>query len=490
MALDRRTFLKSAASAATALGSRRLLAAGRAAVPAESELVRLVVEADREPLLEHLVGRIRAGLEYLSLLGAVAEAAARAVQPYPNVGYKYHAFMVLQAVNLCTAHGRPENRWLPILWAADVVKVSQAAERRQGTWSLGPVVERRVPRGDQAERAFVQAMDQWDPEAADAAVVGMLRTLPRERMFETLFRYGARDLRSIGHKSITVANCHRLMRVVGAEHFEPMLRSLVLALQNHEGEPNPAGADLVPDRPWRRNLLLSKQRPSGDQKQGARGTYDAAALLGKLRAGSEEQASRAMREAMDRGASAAELWTAIFAAAGDLMCQQSGIISVHANTTSNALYYAYRHVADPAMRRLLLLQAAAFLPMFRELLDAGRPNPGIDTLEAMRATGDEAAQLDDIFAEIGTDRVAAARKTLGYLQSGGAEAPFMRLARHYTVDRNVGYHDYKFTEAAFESAATMRSPWRERYLASAVLYLNGSNDKPDPTVARARVLLG
>ena len=66
----------------------------------------------------------------------------------------------------------------------------------------------------------------------------------------------------------------------------------------------------------------------------------------------------------------------------------------------------------------------------------------------------------------------------------------MNLARHYVVDRNTGYHDYKFAEAAFENAAVMESPWRERYLAASVLYLNGSADKPNEAVARARALLG
>ena len=54
----------------------------------------------------------------------------------------------------------------------------------------------------------------------------------------------------------------------------------------------------------------------------------------------------------------------------------------------------------------------------------------------------------------------------------------------------TGYHDYKFAEAAFENAAAMESPWRKRYLAASVLYLNGSADKPNETVARARSLFG
>jgi hypothetical protein len=172
------------------------------------------------------------------------------------------------------------------------------------------------------------------------------------------------------------------------------------------------------------------------------------------------------------------------------MLKQSGIISVHANTSVNALHYAYRHQDDPRARRLLLLQAAAFLPLFRDLLGGERGRLGIDTLELLDQEVDPGSTLEDIFATVSHDRVDAARKTLGYLAAGGAEPPFLSLARHYVVERNTGYHDYKFAEAAFENAAAMESPWRERYLAASVLYLNGSADKANETVRRARSLLG
>jgi hypothetical protein len=67
--------------------------------------------------------------------------------------------------------------------------------------------------------------------------------------------------------------------------------------------------------------------------------------------------------------------------------------------------------------------------------------------------------------------------------------PFANLARHFVAERNVGYYYYKFAEAAFENAAAMESPWRERYLASSVVCLNGSADKPNETVARAQAPL-
>jgi len=492
MLLNRRTFLKKSAVSATAFGTARFAdAAATAPVsPANDGLVQMLIDSDRDRLPEYLVARIRNGLDYPTLLGAIAEASVRQIRPYPHVGFKYHAFMVLHAVNLTTRLGRLEDRWLPILWSADVFKDSQAAEERLGGWALGPVPEPLVRSPDKADDAFRIAMEEWDPEAADAAIVGLLRSVPSDRMFELLFRYGARDFRAIGHKAITVANCHRLLDVVGAQHAEPMLRSLVLALLNHKGESNPAKSDLAPDRPWRRNLVLSERAQDAVEPEGSGVVHGrVAGILAALRDASEEDASRTVCDSLHRGVPEEHLWAAIFAAAGDLMLKQPGIISVHANTTANALHYASRQVSAPGTRRLILLQAASFLPLFRDLLGNQRGDIGIDTLAASGHGGDPRGALEDIFATIGIDRIEAARKALGYLGSGGAELPFMTLARRYTVDRNVGYHDYKFAEAAFENAAVMESPWRERYLASSVLYLNGSADPPNEVVARARALI-
>jgi hypothetical protein len=205
MSLNRRAFLKRATATATAVGAVRLAPAiAPTDSPAQTDLGPLLIETDRDQLLEPLAARIRGGLDYPTLLGAIAEASVRQVRPYPHVGFKYHAFMVLQAVHRTTLFGRAENRWLPVLWAADVFKGSQAAEQRLGSWALAPVPEQLVPPAHKAERAFRDAIARWDAEAADAAVVGLARSLPMNRLFALLFRYGARDFRAIGHKAITL----------------------------------------------------------------------------------------------------------------------------------------------------------------------------------------------------------------------------------------------------------------------------------------------
>jgi len=392
--------------------------------------------------------------------------------------------MVLQAVHHATLKGDPTDRWLPILWAADLFKDAQARDEAETSWTL-PTLSLVVGKDALcAEKVFVDALERWDAEAADTALVTLLATQPLPQVFDVLFRYAARDFRYIGHKAITAANCHRLIRVLGPARAAPMLRSLVYAMQNHGTGANPALADLVPDRPWRQHLEWVDALPT-DWLQRHASHDPTSEILQTVRQGSAVDVSRTVLGIVQRGAGPDQVWPALFLAAGELLLLRSGIIAVHANTSVNALHYAFRQTRDTRTRGLVLLQAAAFMPLFRELVRAQR-DLRIDQLEPtdLDLSGDLCAA--QIFDQLAVDRLAAARTALACLKQPGSASELMQLGRRYTVLRNTGYHDYKFTEAAFENAQYMHSPWRERYLAASVLYLNGPDGRAHPFVARAR----
>ena len=493
MTTNRRTFL--IGTLATTLTSRRVAqamettaGAGPSAAIPHDALVALLLDSDRERLPEHLVQQIRAGLGYRELLVAIAEAAARAVSPYPVVGFKYHAFMMMHAVQRAAMQGRDEDRWPSLLWAADVLKVSQAKESRETGWRMDPVDMDRVPAPGQAEDAFVSAVERWDPEAADRAIVGLYRAVPQERLFDLLFRYAARDFRSIGHKAITATSCHRLLNTLGWSGAEPFLRSLTYAMQNHADEPNPAQSDLAADRPWRENLELAEDFPS-DWRTGTPTPEAIPDLLVTFREGTAGDTARATAAAVRQGVDPQTLWTAIILAAGELLLRQPGIIAIHANTTAEALHQGYRRSGDDQTRRMLMLQAAAFMPLFRDRLGSGVRPLRIDELESEDPAAEPERQLGEIFDAIGIDRDAAARKALAYFQGNGEQAAFRDLARHYTVDRNLGYHDYKLIEAMIENAGHLDPPWQARYLAVSLYDLNGPGTPQNAAVLRARGLL-
>jgi len=64
-------------------------------------------------------------------------------------------------------------------------------------------------------------MDNWDVEAADAAVAGLARTATAGELFDLFARYGSRDFRDIGHKIIYVAGAFRAPRSDRLQHAEP-----------------------------------------------------------------------------------------------------------------------------------------------------------------------------------------------------------------------------------------------------------------------------
>ena len=219
--------------------------------PEIEPLVRLLEDTPRDQLLEKVAARIKQGLNYRELLAALLLAGVRNIQPRP-VGFKFHAVLVVNSAHLASIASPDSERWLPIFWALDHFKESQARDVREGDWTMGPVNESAVPQAAKARQAFTEAMDNWDEAAADAAVAGLVRTSEQDDLFEVFCRYGARDFRDIGHKAIYVANSWRTLQHIGWQHAEPVLRSLAYALLYHEGE-NPSKRDAEPDRPWRRN---------------------------------------------------------------------------------------------------------------------------------------------------------------------------------------------------------------------------------------------
>jgi hypothetical protein len=453
-------------------------------------LVRLLEDTDREDLLEVVAGRIRRGTSYQQLLTALFLAGVRSIQPRP-VGFKFHAVLVVNSAHLASLAAPDSDRWLPLFWALDNFKGSQAQNQQQGNWVMAPVDEGKLPSAYQAKRRFMEAMDNWDEEGADRAVVSLVRNTGAAEILEILWRYAARDFRDIGHKAIYTANSWRTLQTIGWRHAEPVLRSLAYALLEHEGD-NPARRDAEPDRPWRENLERAG-RIRGNWEQGTVTPQATADLLTTLRGASASEASDQVVEQLNKGISPASLWDGIFLKAGELLMQQPGIVGIHCVTSVNALHYGYQASGNDETRRLLLLQAPAFLSLFRKAM-AGRgklrEEMHIDTLPKGEVkAGPEA--IPEILADISKDRVTAARKTLALLENPAVK-PEMLLtaARRLIFSKGTDSHDYKFSSAALEDYYHTTAPWRARYLATSMFNLKGAGDRDNRLIERARAALG
>ena len=420
------------------------------------------------------------------MLIALLLAGVRNIQLRP-VGYKFHAVLVINSAHLASLASPDTDRWLPIFWAIDQFKASQAANVREGNWTMAAVDESAVPSSDYAKSQFIAAMDNWDESAADAAVVGLARTSGADELFEIFCRYGARDFRDIGHKAIYVANSFRCLEVIGWQHCEPVLRSLAYALLDRSGTgENPAKADLPADRPFRQNLELVGRIRNGwfDGKPSAEATAE---LLQSIRTGSPADTSELTVKLLNEGVAPQSIFDGLFSGAGELLIQAPGIFSLHATTFTNAVHYAWQRVHSDETRRLLLLQNAAFMPLYR----GNREDSGlhIDALEALgpSAKGDEA--VAEIFADVSEDRLIAARKILAYLKEYPNPQPLADAARRLIFLKGTNAHDYKFSSAVLEDYECLLPPWRDRLLAASVFYLRGSGEADNDLVKRTRAAL-
>ena len=453
--------------------------------PGIEPVVRLLEDTPRDRAIEELSTRIRGGLSYREVVAALLLAGVRNIQPRP-VGFKFHAVLVVNSAHVASLASPESDRWLPILWAVDQFKVSQAADVRAGDWSLGPVDESAVPPAHKARQAFIDAMDKWDEAAADAAIAGLTRTAPAGEIFDVLARYGVRDFREIGHKAIYVANSFRTLEAVGWHHAEPVLRSLAYALLDRDGTGvNPAKADLLPDRPYRENLgALDAIR--GEWLTGTPRATDATEMLRTLRAAPAATASARTIELLNRGATPQSLFDACFQASAELTMRAPNILSLHATTFTNAVHYAWRRCQDDPTRRLLLLQNAAFLPLFR-----GRSRDGveIDTFEPAPLSEPGPAAIEEIFAEVSRDRLMAARKMLAFLREHPDPRPIADAARRLIFLKGTDSHDYKYSSAVLEDCAAMAPPSRDRFLAAAMFHFKGTAHPDNPLVQRARAAL-
>jgi hypothetical protein len=499
--LPRRSFLRTAAatSALIGLGDLGILSRLPRVSAAEAKLdtrfvqfrpeieplVRLLEDTPRERVLEEFAARIKRGTTYREVLTALQLAGVRNISPHP-VGFKFHAVLVVNSAHLASQNSPEADRWLPIFWALDQFKSSQARDVQEGDWTLSAVDESALPSADQARHVFTQAMDNWDEAKADVATAALARTAKAEEIFDWFCRYGARDFRDIGHKAIYVANSWRTLQNIGWQHAEPVLRSLAYALLYHE-QGNPAQRDAEADRPGRSNRELVK-KISANWQNGKLEADATRTLLKTLREGSWEQASERVVELLNRGVAPQSLWDALFQSAGELLMRKPGIATLHSCTTTNALHYAFHHTANDETRRFLLVQNAAFLPLFRGRAEADQ-GVLIDEIEPTAPKAKGADAVEEIFADVSRDKPLAARKALAWLSASGEAKPFMAAAQRLIYLKGTDAHDYKFSSAVLEDYFSLSPKLRDRYLAASVFWLKGSGAPDSHLVARTRAAL-
>jgi hypothetical protein len=454
-------------------------------------LVRLIEDTQRDKLLESIAAEVHKGTSYEQLLSAVFLAGVRGIQPRP-VGFKFHAVLVINSAHLASQRAADKERWLPLFWAIDNFKSSQERNKNEGDWRMAPVEESKLPAPHEAKKRFVEAMDNWDEEGSDRAITTLARTAGAAEVYELFWRYGCRDFRDICHKAIYAANSWRTLQTIGWRHAEPVLRSLAYAQLDRGGNDNPAKHDYPADRPFRENeKRLADMEPlwKSERTISKEATTD---LLAALRTASPSEGSAKVAELLKKGTHPASIWDGLFLMAGELIMRQPGIGGIHCITSMNALHFAYQTTASDKTRQLLMLQGAAFLPMFRQFM-GGRgkfSDKHIDTLEKAEVNADPAKAVEEIFATVSKDQTLAARKTLALLAGQQPRFPaLVTAAERLIFTKGRDSHDYKFSSAALEDYYHVTAPWRAPYAAISMFNLKGTGDDDNDLIRRTRAAL-
>ena len=450
--------------------------------PEIEPVVRWIEETPRAQVFEKAVAQLKDGLSYRSLLAGLFLAGIRNIKPRP-VGFKFHAVMVINSAHLLGQTSAVSERLLPMFWALDNFKASQAADVREGDWVLGRVDESSVPSPHRARAEYTQAMEAWDADAADAAVAGLCRGSGAAETMEPIWRMAVRDQRNIGHKPIFAAQSWRTLQAIGWEHAEPVLRSLTFGLLDLQGDrPRPLGpydANLENARKVRADWQIGRLDPGATRS-----------LLQTIRQASPEAASAEAARMLNQGVAPGALWDAVVLSASELMMSNPGIVSIHATTAANSLHYIFQASGNDLTRRLALLQAVGWQPLYRDRTKAPRPVE-IDVLKSAEqiTVGDEA--IGEIFATINDNRGQAAAKTLTYLGHGGSTSRLFDAARRMIFHKGTDSHDYKYGAAIWEECLAVAEPrWHAPLAAAAMFNLPGAKTNDSPLMIRVREAVG
>jgi len=140
---------------------------------------------------------------------------------------------------------------------------------------------------------------------------------------------------------------------------------------------------------------------------------------------------------------------------------------------------------------MLLLQNAAFLPLFRGAM-AGRgevKDVQLDRLEPIAPKAEGPDAVWEIFADVSRNPSSAAAKVLAHLSAQGNPKELIDAARVLVFLKGNNAHDYKFSSAVLEDYYHVSPEWRNRYLAASMFQLRGSGAADNELTARVRAVI-
>lgn len=462
--------------------------------PGLEPLVSLIERTPRERCAEAIVEQFRAGVSYRQAMAALFLSGIRNINPQPP-GFALHCVFIIHSAHLISLEAPADMRLLPFFYALDNFKTAQERDRgdASGDYTMRPI-RGAIPSGDRAASEFTAAMESWDVERAERAMVAVARNRSGSEAFERLWHYGARDYRNIGHKAIFVANAHRTLHAIGWQHAEPVLRSLTRGLLAFAPDQEVNGYRFE-DQCYGKNVeLTAKTLPaisklSADQPSSASAVRDLCATLREATpvAACTEIASRL---ASNRS-TFADAWDAIHLSAAELRMRvgSSGVIvGLHAVTSANALHHAYLTTSTAASRVLLLLQAAGWMAQFRTWAASREKDLRSLSITELEPHS-EPADIETILSRPASEMDRAASEVLRLARDLPRRQALLAGALRTTIPRANEVHYYKYLAALVEDVPLVSAEWQPHLTAASVYYMKRPEDPEPEPMTRARKAL-
>ena len=461
-------------------------------------LVRLIESTPREEAVQMMVRQLQEGVEVERFVAAMFLASARI-----NVS-PHHVFMIYAALRM-SQEVSPEHRLLPLFWALDT-----ALYRRESGDRYPPVDLSRQLSVAQAKRELHQAMERFDAEKAESAIIWLARGTDPQSALAQLWRYVARDDSFIGHRAIAMVNSWRVLNVIGWRHAEPILQFVVRRLNAGRRRHLQHRANL--DRSQRVKQLAPRWN------EGATDPDATLELFNVMRAGDDAAACEAAYKMLASGAvQAGSLWDAVYLLGADFLVRFPhshgiGTTPVHTNTSANALRYAFETCGDPQIQLYTVLAAVAWATGFYGV-QVARDNLrdlNVTKIDRVDVSGSNEDAVADVFSRMRNRNYDVSQKQIrlgregtrgemddvaqaafSYASKHADHRPFLHTARLLaSVKSTQDAHDMKFPSALFENYEFVNARWRPHLLAASTHYLHGTNMIDNPAVQKAKAAVG
>ena len=474
----RRTFLRNLGAAGAGLTLSAYgrggppMAAGKPALRSDPQrmvqLAGLLRDTPRSDVFEMLVSQIQAGASHLEVMGGVLLAGVLHINPRP-VGFKLHAVMMTGSALDLMSQTERASRWLPIFWNADDFKHSQHRDIQAGDWQM-PARPRRTGKSQShGVSLFREALEQWDDLKADRAVNELVPKMPMDAFFEMVWPAAMGCFANIGHKIIYASQAYRALTHLGWQACGlSVMRSLVHSLLDEK-----PGVNMDVFRENKRRL--GEIPPTWLDGQADPQASKAFWLF--LKSASPSEASSKVIALLKQGKAVSTIWDGIRLAASDVLYRDPSLLPVHPLTATNGMAIAFNVSRVAETRKMLLLQAASWIPLYRRALGRMR---GLsmrgDGLAGLKAEKGAMPDWRQVTAAMGNRRDEARQLALHALKKpeNWAEAAQTLRSRLYKAGRE--HHQFKYTAAVLQEAQAAHPQWGPHILTAGFNYLPLGNE--------------